>query len=79
MFCAVKDRLRLAVGAAMTVPLNGSAAPVRATVLDCVDALDQLHLALTPVRAGTAHIDAGRSDADGHRAAEADSRAAPAP
>ncbi len=80
MFCAVKDRLRLAVSAAMTAPLNGSAAPVRATVLDCVDALDQLQLALSPVlRAGMAQIDAGRCNADAHRAVEVDSGAAPAP
>ena len=79
MLCAVKDRLRLAVGETMTVPLNGSAAPVRAIVLDCVEALDQLHVVLTHVLAGATQIDARRGDADGFGAAEVEPRAAPAP
>lgn len=50
LFCAVRDRLRIAVGA---LPVCGvqpfalqSDASVRALVLDCVQALDQLHAAL---------------------------------
>lgn len=69
MLCAVRDRLRLAVGEAMTVPLNGSAAPVRATVLDCVEALDQLHATLTQVLAGADRIDIRPGDRDAVRVA----------
>jgi hypothetical protein len=43
---AVKARLRLTVGATRQPALNSTAAEVRASVLECVDALDQLDLAL---------------------------------
>lgn len=79
LLCAVKDRLRQAVGETMTVPLNGSAAPVRAMVLDCVESLDQLHLVLTHVLAGATQIDARRGDAAALGAAEVEPRAAPSP
>ena len=44
---AVKARLRLTVGEALTRQLNGAAAPVQASVLECVEALDQLHTTLS--------------------------------
>lgn len=43
---AVKARLRLTVGEPLTQHLNGAAAPVQASVLECVEALDQLHTTL---------------------------------
>lgn len=50
MFCAVLDRLRLSVGelpAVQTVsPVPDPACQVQAVVLECVDALSQLHAAL---------------------------------
>lgn len=52
MFCAVKDRLRQAVGEGLPAPMNGSVAALRAIVLDCVDALEQLHRSLQKARAG---------------------------
>ena len=44
---AVKARLRLTVGESLTRQLNGAAAPVQASVLECVEALDQLHTTLS--------------------------------
>lgn len=44
---AVKARLRLTVGESLTQQLNGAAAPVQASVLECVEALDQLHTTLS--------------------------------
>ncbi len=43
---AVKDRLRLAVGEAHVPGLNATPALLQATVLGCVDALDQLQVML---------------------------------
>jgi uncharacterized protein (DUF2267 family) len=51
---AVKARLRLTVDESPTWQSNVAAAPVRASVLECVDALEQLHLALTRRLAGRA-------------------------
>ena len=47
LLSAVKARLRLTVGDSLTQQFNGAAAPVQASVLECVDALDQLHVTLT--------------------------------
>lgn len=44
---AVKARLRLTVGESLTRQFNGAAAPVQASVLECVEALDQLHTTLS--------------------------------
>jgi len=52
LLCAVKDRLRQTVGESPTRPMNGSSIPVRDSVLECVDALDQLHATLRLVLAG---------------------------
>lgn len=57
LLCAVKDRLRQTVGEDLTQPMNGSAVPVRASVLECVEALDQLHNTLKHVLAAQAPID----------------------
>lgn len=46
LLSAVKARLRLTVGDSLTQQFNGAAAPVQASVLECVDALDQLHVTL---------------------------------
>jgi hypothetical protein len=43
---AVKARLRLTVGPTRQPAVNSTAAEVRASVLECVDALDQLDMAL---------------------------------
>ncbi|MDQ3058301.1 MAG: hypothetical protein M3R45_02085 [Pseudomonadota bacterium] len=55
MFCAVLERLRQSVGelpATPTMPpVPDSAGQVRAVVLECVDALSQLHAALKHDRA----------------------------
>ena len=59
LLCAVKDRLRLTVGESLTQPINGSAIPVRASVLECVEALDQLHDTLKHVLATNRPIDTG--------------------
>ncbi len=47
LLSAVKDRLRQTVGESLTRQLNGGTAPVQASVLECVDALDQLHATLS--------------------------------
>jgi len=57
LLCAVKDRLRQTVDDSLTEPMNGSALPVRASVLECVDALDHLHSSLKHVLAAQARID----------------------
>lgn len=44
---AVKARLRLTVGESLTRQFNGAAAPVQASVLECIEALDQLHTTLS--------------------------------
>ena len=44
---AVKARLRLTVGESLTRQFNGEAAPVQASVLECIEALDQLHTTLS--------------------------------
>jgi len=49
LFCAVKDRLRQAVGESLNHSMNGSAMQVRTDVLECVEALDQLHSTLKHV------------------------------
>jgi hypothetical protein len=54
LISAVKARLRLTVGTSPTLQFNGAAAPWQASVLECVDALDQLHLALRRKLAGRA-------------------------
>lgn len=55
LFRAVQTRLRLTVSDAQTQHLNGAAAPLQTGVLECVDALDQLHAMLhTPWRSGRA-------------------------
>jgi hypothetical protein len=46
LLTAVKTRLRLTVGDAQMQYLNGAATPLQAKVLECVDALDQLHAML---------------------------------
>ena len=56
LLCAVKDRLRQTVGESLTQPMNGSAAPVRASVLECVEALDHLHSTLKHVLAAQSPI-----------------------
>jgi hypothetical protein len=43
---AVTARLRQAVIATLPHELNGATAPLQASVLECVDALDQLHATL---------------------------------
>ena len=57
LLCAVMDRLRQTVGESLTQPMNGSAVPVRASVLECVEALDQLHTTLKHVLAAQSRID----------------------
>lgn len=75
LLCAVKDRLRQTVGESLTQPMNGSAMPVRASVLECVEALDQLHNNLKGVLAAQPPIDL-RSP---QRTAAADDPSAAAP
>ena len=57
LLCAVKDRLRQTVGGSLSQPMIGSAVPVRASVLECVEALDQLHSALKHVLAAQVPTD----------------------
>ena len=59
MLNAVKARLRMAVGAPLTQQFNGAAGPLRASVLECVDALDQLHATLAHAIAQHDQIDVG--------------------
>lgn len=53
LFGAVKARLRQAVVDTLPHELNGATVPLQASVLECVEALDQLHamlrVALAPV------------------------------
>lgn len=64
---AVKERLRLTVGkslATTTEPLvNGTAAWVQSSVLECVTALDQLHMTLTHELGRRQHLERGVFDA----------------
>ena len=60
---AVKARLRLAVGEAGGRDFNGTPASLRTTVVECVDALDLLHAALSRALSPDAQID-GRDSAD---------------
>ncbi len=46
LLSAVTSRLRQTVGGTFEHQPNGSAAALQATVLECVDALDQLHATL---------------------------------
>jgi hypothetical protein len=47
LLCAVKTRLRLAASGEANGPgVNGTPATLQASVLECVDALDQLHVML---------------------------------
>ena len=67
---AVKARLRLTVGESLTRQLNGAAAPVQASVLECVEALDQLHTTLSHAlarRAGEERPGANAASGAGRR------------
>lgn len=57
LFCAVRLRLREAVGES----LRGPDAPLGTALLECVEALDQLHLALQQALADPVRIDALRA------------------
>lgn len=46
MLTAVAARLRQAVVSTLPHELNGATAPLQTSVLECVDALDQLHATL---------------------------------
>jgi hypothetical protein len=51
LFRAVRTRLRLTLSGVETLHFDGSAAPLQSSVLECVDALDQLHMMLHHVLA----------------------------
>lgn len=52
----VTARLRLTVGESLMRQFNGAAVPWQASVLECVDALDQLQLTLSDALAGQGRI-----------------------
>ena len=56
LLSAVKARLRSTVGESLMWQFNGAAAPWQASVLECVDALDQLQRTLSHALAGQGQI-----------------------
>jgi hypothetical protein len=61
---AIKARLRHAVDETLIGQYNGAAAPLRVTVLECVEALDYLQAALLDARTGQAQIEHSGDRAD---------------
>jgi hypothetical protein len=74
LLSAVNARLRQAVGEAIMGQFNGTAAPFRTMVLECVDALEHLQAALEGRRTGQRQIEGSEQAGPGNA-----SSAAPVP
>jgi hypothetical protein len=59
LFDAIKARLTHAVDETLIGHYNGAAAPLRVTVLECVEALDHLQAAVLDARTGQARLEHG--------------------